>query len=133
MATLATLVFLFAHAGTHSATSYAGQTQLKACKIQPRQLILRKTTRPTRLTGTVLKGASVEYQLKAATAITVDLESTSTDKFKFDLYLLNPPKALAKQKDSWSGQLSKDTPYVLAVNNCAGRSTATYQLTITTR
>ena len=114
--------------------TYAGQTQLKACKIQSRPLTIKKTSKPLRLVGSVLRGGSMEYKLKSRADMTVEAQLTTADsKLKFDVYSLDPLEAMTKQQTYWSGKWLLDKDYVVAITNCSGKASAKYEFTITTR
>ena len=120
-------------AGGAGLTAASGQAQVKLCKIQAKQLMVQKTARPLRLPGLVLPDGSVEYHLKSKSNLTVEIQLVTDSKLTFNLYLVYPPKAVAKQVKSWSGTVSHDEEYILAISNCPGKATAKYEVTLTAR
>lgn len=112
-------------------TAASGQAQVKLCKIQAKPLVLQKTAKPLRLPGLVLPDGSVEYHLKSKSNLTVEIQLVTDSKLTFNLYLVYPPKAVAKQTMRWSGTVSQDQEYVLAISNCPGKATVRYEVTLT--
>lgn len=120
-------------AASASVTANSGQTQVKACKIQSKQLILQKTSKPLRLTGIVLHDGSYEYHLRSKSDLTVEIQLATDSKLKFNVYSIDPPRSITKQAASWSGTFSKEHEYILAFSNCSGRTTAKYEVSLTAR
>lgn len=109
----------------------AAPQTLSKCTVQSKQVILQKN-RPLRLTGVVAGRGTIEYHFKAKVDTSLDIKLTKTNHLKFDVYLLDPPTAISKGSETWSGMFSKDREYSLAINNCSGRTSSKFQIDVKT-
>lgn len=106
---------------------------LTKCKVQSKKLPLQKPPKASRISGTVLSKSTTEYHLTSPSDLNAEIRLTSSSQLKLDIYLLDPPTAIQKRVTEWSGKLSANKEYVLAVNNCSGARPATFQIVVTPR
>ena len=102
---------------------------LSKCTVQKKQLILPKG-RSLRLTGTALGRTSVEYHVTPKLDTSLEFKLTTANHLNLSIYLLDPPTAISKGSETWSGTLLKGSEYTLAVNNCSGRTSTKFQIDV---
>jgi hypothetical protein len=120
------LVFLMILSFTASVVS-TPQTLTK-CKIQ------RGTSQsnPRSLTGSVLSKSSKEYKVKFTSNVTKTLALiVRKGQLKLDVYQVDPPKVIARDCKDCKVIFEAGKEYILALSNCSGRTTVSFQLYVT--
>ena len=74
--------------------------------------------------------STVEYHVKLRTNASVNVRLTNSG-LKLDIYSLRPSKIIATSVDTWSGNFSSGTEFVVVVKNCSGKTSSKFQLEIT--
>jgi hypothetical protein len=124
-----TLIFCFLIIVTPGGVFSAPQSLTK-CKVQSKTVYLQKTSKPLRISGIVLSKGTNEYHLRVQSDLKADVQLTTSDSLKLDVYSLDPPTVIQKRVDKWSGDFYANKEYVLAINNCSGAKPAKFQILV---
>lgn len=119
------LTFVFLAMASLTSGGFSAPDRLTKCRILSKPLYLKTT----RIYGTVSSGSTLEYHLKTTSDLYPDIRLTNS-RLKLDIYLTDPPTVIKKGVAEWSGQFFGEKEYVLALNNCSGKTSAKFQLEI---
>ena len=124
-------LYAFVYVTIACLTAQAQTGQLKPCRLTSKSLVLKKSPRPVRLSGALLKEGKHEYRLKVESDLKVDVRLSTKSQLSLDIYSFKPPTKIRTKVPAWSDTLSKDNEYALVVSNCYGTTKGTYQIEIT--
>ena len=84
-----------------------------------------------KLTGTVLASGKIEYRVRVASDLTLDVQLSKTTGLRLDIYSLKPATRIDSRVTGWKGSLSASNEYSLVLSNCYGTKSDAFQLDIT--